>query len=165
MGKNVIIIGSGNAAMAAGIASLETGANVLMLEKADEELAGGNTKYTAGAMRFSYNSSEELLPLLSNPNDERIGRTDFGSYTEQKFENDLLSFNEGQPLSPEQEYLVKQSYEAVKWLADHGVTYEPIYSRQSYEKDNKIIFWGGLTLAADNEGVGLHDMELKAFKR
>jgi len=165
MGKNVIIIGSGNAAMSAGIASLETGANVLMLEKADEKLAGGNTKYTAGAMRFSYNGSEELLPLLSNPNDERIGRTDFGSYTEQKFKNDLLSFNEGQSLSPEQEYLVKQSYETVKWLADHGVTYEPIYSRQSYEKDNKIIFWGGLTLAADNEGVGLHDMELKAFKR
>ena len=52
MSKNVLIIGSGNAALCAGIAALEKGANVTMLEKADKELAGGNTKYTAGAMRF-----------------------------------------------------------------------------------------------------------------
>ena len=165
MSRNVIVVGSGNAAMSAGIAALEAGANVLMLEKAPEELAGGNTKYTAGAMRFSYDGSDELIPLLTDPNDERIGRTDFGSYTKEKFANDLLGFNEGLPLSPEQEYLISQSYDAVKWLAGHGVTYEPIYSRQSFEKDGKIIFWGGLTLAALNEGVGLYDMEAAAFKK
>ena len=53
MSKHIIIVGSGNAAMCAGIAALENGASVLMLEKADEALAGGNTKYTAGAMRFA----------------------------------------------------------------------------------------------------------------
>ena len=37
--------------------------------------------------------------------------------------------------------------------------------RQSFEKDGNIIFWGGLTLAAENEGVGLFDMELAAFER
>uniref|UniRef100_UPI00262433A2 FAD-binding protein n=1 Tax=uncultured Lentibacter sp. TaxID=1659309 RepID=UPI00262433A2 len=50
--KSIVIAGSGNAALSAGIAALEAGAEVLMLEKADEPLAGGNTKYTAGAMRF-----------------------------------------------------------------------------------------------------------------
>ncbi|MEC8744499.1 MAG: FAD-binding protein, partial [Pseudomonadota bacterium] len=128
MAKNIIIVGSGNAAMSAGIAALEAGAEVLMLEKADEALAGGNTKYTAGAMRFAYNSSEELIPLLTNPADERITRTDFGSYTQEKFSQDLLGFNEGMPLSAEQQYLISNSYDAVKWLAGHGVTYEPIYS-------------------------------------
>ena len=64
MSKSVIVVGSGNAALCAGIAALEAGASVLMLEKADEALAGGNTKYTAGAMRYAYDSSEELLPLL-----------------------------------------------------------------------------------------------------
>lgn len=151
--------------MSAGIAALEAGASVLMLEKAPEELAGGNTKYTAGAMRFAYDSSEELLPLLSNPNDPRIAKTDFGQYSRQKFAADLLGFNDGAPLSVEQETLVSQSYNAVRWLAGHGVTYEPIYSRQCFEKDGRFIFWGGLTLAADNEGVGLFDMELGAFQR
>ena len=89
MTKKVVIVGSGNAAMSAGIAALEAGADVLMLEKASEELAGGNTKYTAGAMRFAYESSEELIPLLTNPHDKRISRTDFGSYTQQKFSDDF----------------------------------------------------------------------------
>ncbi|MEM6635328.1 MAG: FAD-dependent tricarballylate dehydrogenase TcuA [Pseudomonadota bacterium] len=163
--RQIVVVGSGNAAMSAGIAALEAGADVLMLEKAPEALAGGNTKYTAGAMRFAYEASEELLPLLSDPGDARISRTDFGSYSKTKFAEDLLGFNEGLPLSPEQETLVGESYGAVRWLARHGVTYEPIYARQSFEKDGRFVFWGGLTLAADNEGVGLFDMERAAFER
>ncbi len=165
MSNKVIVVGSGNAALCAGIAALEQGAQVLMLEKADEALAGGNTKYTAGAMRFAYDTSADLIPLLRNPDDPRVPNTDFGQYTAQKFEADLLGFNEGRPLSTEQRYLIDQSGKAMAWLATHGVTFEPIYSRQSFEKDGKHIFWGGLTLAAMNEGVGLFDMELAAFER
>ena len=51
----------------------------------------------------------------------------------------------------------------MRWLASHEVKFEPIYSRQSFQKDGKYIFWGGLTLAARNEGVGLVDAELQAF--
>ncbi len=162
---DVVIVGSGNAALSAGIAASEEGARVLMIEKADKKMCGGNTKYTAGAMRFTYNESDELLPLLANPDDPRVARADFGSYTQDKFKSDLLGFNDGAPLTPEQEILVTQSYDTMHWLAGHGVTYEPIWARQSFEKEGKIIFWGGLTLAAENEGVGLFDMELAAFER
>ncbi len=165
MSKKIIVVGSGNAAMCAGIAALDAGAEVLMLEKADESLAGGNTAYTAGAMRFAYDSGDDLLPLLADPDDPRLPRSDFGSYTKEKFAQDLLGFNEGRPLSPEQEVLVGQSYDAVRWLAGHGVTYEPIYGRQSFEKDGRFVFWGGLTMAAANEGVGLYEMERAAFER
>lgn len=165
MSKKIIVVGSGNAAMCAGIAALDAGADVLMLEKADETLAGGNTAYTAGAMRFAYDSGDDLLPLLADPDDPRLPRSDFGSYTKDKFAQDLLGFNEGRPLSPEQEVLVGQSYDAVRWLAGHGVTYEPIYGRQSFEKDGRFVFWGGLTMAAANEGVGLYEMERAAFER
>ena len=47
MSKKVIIVGSGNAALSAGIAALEKGADVIIYEKADKKMAGGNTKYTA----------------------------------------------------------------------------------------------------------------------
>lgn len=161
----VIIAGSGNAALSAGIAALETGADVLMLEKADEALAGGNTKYTAGAMRFVYTSGEDLTPLLKDPSDPRLAITDFGSYTEEKFAADLLGFNDGRPLSSEQKTLISESYEALNWLGSHNVKFEPIYARQSFEKDGRHVFWGGLTLAAENEGVGLFDQELAAFTR
>ena len=69
---DVIIVGSGNAALCAGIAACEKGAKVLMIEKASEDMAGGNTKYTAGAMRFAYETSDDLLPLLATPEDPRI---------------------------------------------------------------------------------------------
>ena len=162
---DVVIVGSGNAALTAGIAASEKGAKVLIVEKADQDMSGGNTKYTAGAMRFAYEDSDALIPLLAHPEDERVARSDFGSYTQAKFKADLLGFNDGAPLTPEQEILVTQSYDTMHWLAGHGVTYEPIWARQSFEKDGKIIFWGGLTLAAENEGVGLFDMELAAFTR
>lgn len=165
MSKSIIVVGSGNAAMCAGIAALESGAQVLMLEKADEALAGGNTKYTAGAMRFAYENGNDLLPLLQNPDDPRLAVTDFGGYSKAKFTEDLLGFNDGRPLSPEQDVLINNSLETMQWLGGHGVQFEPIYSRQSFEKDGRHVFWGGLTLAAQNEGVGLFDMELAAFER
>ena len=163
--KSIIIAGSGNAALSAGIAALEAGAKVLILEKADEALSGGNTKYTAGAMRFAYRSGEDLLPLLNDQKDTRLAVTDFGSYTREKFASDLLGFNEGRPLSLEQQILIEESYDALKWLASHEVKFEPIYTRQSFKKDGRHVFWGGLTLASQNEGVGLFDLELAAFKR
>ncbi len=164
MSKQIIVVGSGNAAMCAGIAALEAGASVLMLEKADQDLAGGNTKYTAGAMRFAYDNADDLLPLLKDPDDPRLAVTDFGGYTKAKFAKDLLGFNGGRPLSVEQERLIDDSLPAMQWLGGHGVKFEPIYSRQSFEKDGRHVFWGGLTLAAENEGVGLFDMELAAFE-
>ena len=165
MSKQVVVVGSGNAAMCAGIAALEAGAKVLMLEKADETLAGGNTKYTAGAMRFAYDGIEDLMPLLKDTEDPRLENTDFGGYTKATFGDDLLMFNGGRPLSPEQETLIGQSLSAIQWLGSHGIKFEPIYSRQSFEKDGRHVFWGGLTLAAENEGVGLFDMELAVFER
>ena len=78
--KKVIVIGSGNAALCAGIAALDEGADTIILEKASAEEAGGNSRYTAGAMRFAYQSGEDLLPLLGNPQDERLKATEFGSY-------------------------------------------------------------------------------------
>lgn len=162
MSKSVIVVGTGNAALCAALAALENGAQVLLLEKADEALAGGNTKYTAGAMRFAYDGKDDLIPLLRNADDPRLSKTDFGSYTSQKFGADLLGFNDGRALSPEQQDLIEKSGATMRWLAGHDVKFEPIYSRQSFEKNGRHVFWGGLTLSAENEGVGLFDMEMAA---
>ena len=161
--KKVIVIGSGNAALCAGISALEQGADVLMIEKANEQEAGGNSRYTAGAMRFVYNSKEDLLPLLLNPDDKRLPKTDFGAYTKDKFQNDLLSFNNGRPLSLHQQILIDQSYNTLLWMSEHNIKFEPIYSRQTFQKNGQYVFWGGLTLEARGEGVGLVAAEQETF--
>jgi len=163
--KQVIVVGAGNAALCAAIAALENGAEVLMIEKAPKNEAGGNSKYTAGAMRFVYNNNKDLYPLLLNPEDERLSKTEFGSYTKAKFEQDLLGFNDGKPLSIHQKILIENSYDTMRWLSTHQIKFEPIYSRQSFKKDGKYIFWGGLTLEAKGEGVGLVEAEMQAFKK
>lgn len=162
---DVIVVGSGNAALCAAIAALEKGASVLIIEKANEEEMGGNSRYTAGAMRFVYNGTDDILPLLKSPDDEKIAKTEFGSYTKGKFQKDLYGFNEGKPLSIHQQTLINESYATMKWLATHNIKFDPIYSRQTFEKDGKYIFWGGLTLEAEGEGVGLVAAELAEFKR
>ena len=165
MTNQIIIVGSGNAGMSAAIAALEKGASVLMLEKADQSLSGGNTKYTAGAMRFCFDGIDSILGLLRDRSDKRLDYTEFGSYSEAKFGTDLENFNDGRPLSEEQKTLISQSYDAVCWLSKHGIKFDPIFERQSFEKDGRIVFWGGLAVATANEGVGLFDQQMRAFNR
>ncbi len=97
--QKISVVGCGNAALCAAIAALEKGATVQVIEKADEAEAGGNTRYTAGAMRFAYAGKVDLLPLLAHPDDQRIAHTEFGAYPTEKFRQDLLAFNGGRPLS------------------------------------------------------------------
>jgi tricarballylate dehydrogenase len=161
---DVVVVGSGNAALCAALAARETAERVLVIEKAPRAMAGGNTQYTAGAMRFVYNGAQDLMPLLRDPNDPRLERTEFGAYTAETFAGDLSKFNDGRPLSPEQEILIERSHPTMLWLAEQGVKFDPIYERQSFERDGKHVFWGGLTLAAASEGVGLFEAELAAFE-
>ena len=163
--KKVIIIGGGNAALCAGIAALENNSSVIILEAAPIENSGGNSMYTAGAMRFVYNGREDLIPLLDNPKDEKLNNTEFGSYLKEIFESDLLKFNDGKPLSLHQKILIDKSYETINWLSSHNIKFEPIYSRQTFEKDGKHVFWGGLTLESKGEGVGLVEAEKNEFLR
>lgn len=163
--SEIIIIGSGNAAFCAGIAALEKGNKVTIFEIADENEWGGNSRYTAGAMRFAYASKADLMPLLLDPEDEKLPITDFGSYTKEKFLADLQHFNEDVPLTDLQKYLVENSLSTLQWLGSHNIKFAPIYSRQSFVKDGRFVFWGGLSLEAEGEGNGLVQEELKEFKR
>ena len=52
---DVVVVGAGNAAMAAAASAREQGANrVAVLEKAPRELRGGNTHYSGGLLCLAY---------------------------------------------------------------------------------------------------------------
>ena len=87
---DVIVVGGGNAAFCAALAARESGASVLMLERAPEEESGGNSRFTAGAMRVAYSGVEDLKRLMPDLTNAEIDMTDFGTYDEDQFFDDMF---------------------------------------------------------------------------
>jgi tricarballylate dehydrogenase len=158
---DVIIVGAGNAALCAALAAEEQGASVLVLERAPEEESGGNTRFTAGAIRFAYRGVDDLLQVMPDLSEEEIARTDFGSYTEDQFFDDMFRVTRYRSDPTLCEILVRSSFDTMKWLRGKGIRFQPIYGRQAFKVDDRFKFWGGLTVEAWGGGPGLVDSQTK----
>ncbi len=80
LGADVVVVGAGNAALCAALAAREQGAKVLVLERAPEDERGGNSAFTAGAMRVAFDGLDDLVELVPDLSSEERRDTDFGSY-------------------------------------------------------------------------------------
>jgi tricarballylate dehydrogenase len=152
---DVVVVGGGNAAFCAAMAAREKGASVLVLERAPEDEAGGNTRFTAGAMRVAYRGVDDLRRLMPDLTDEEVARTDFGTYAEEQFLDDMGRVTQYRCDPDLTEILVKKSLETLLWMRDKGIRFAPIYGRQAFKVDGKFKFWGGLTVEAVGGGEGL----------
>jgi tricarballylate dehydrogenase len=153
---DVVIVGAGNAAMCAALAAREhDGVRVVVLERAPEAEAGGNTRFTAGAMRFAYNGVDDLRSLMPDLTEEEIARTDFGAYTEDQFFDDMARVTENRTDPDLAELLVRRSKSTMLWLRSKGMRFAPIYGRQAFKVDGRFKFWGGLTVEAYGGGPGM----------
>ena len=126
-----------------------------MLERAPEAEAGGNTRFTAGAMRFAYDGVDDLRELMPDLTEEEIARTDFGAYTEDQFFDDMARVTENRADPDLVELLVRRSKSTLLWLRSKGMRFAPIYGRQAFKVDGRFKFWGGLTVEAWGGGPGL----------
>ena len=156
---DVIVVGAGNAAFCAAFAAQEQGAKVIVLERAPEAENGGNSRFTAGAIRFAYNGLDDLKAVMPDLSQEEIDRTDFGSYTTEQFFDDMFRVTRFRTDPALCERLVTQSYDSIKWLQTRGVRFVPIYGRQAFKIDGRFKFWGGLTVESWGGGPGLVDQE------
>ena len=154
---DVIVVGGGNAAFCAALAAAEQGVSVLVLERAPEDEAGGNSRFTAGAFRCVYNGVEDLRALMPDLTDEEVAKSDFGTYTEEKFFDDMGRITEYRTDPDLCELLVKRSKATMLWMRDKGVRFMPIWGRQAYKIGGMFKFWGGLTVEAVGGGPGLVD--------
>ena len=162
---DVLVIGAGNAGFAAAHAAREHGVSVAVLECSSEEEAGGNSRFTAGAMRVAYNGVEELKVLMPDLSKEEINNTDFGSYTEDQFFDDMGRVTEYRTDPDLCELLVRNSYDTLMWMRSKGIRFAPIYGRQAFKIDGKFKFWGGLTVEAWGGGPGLIEAWVTASKK
>ena len=150
-------MGGGNAALNAAIAAREAGAEVTLLERASFDFRGGNSRFTAGAMRTVYNGVEDLRRLMPELTSDELARTDFGAYSREQFYEDLARVTQNRCAPELAERLVESSFETLAWMRGKGVRFLPLYGRQSFEVEGKVRFWGGLTVEAWGGGPGLVD--------
>jgi tricarballylate dehydrogenase len=162
---DVIVVGGGNAAFCAALAAAEQGVSVLVLERAPEDEAGGNSRFTAGAFRCVYDGVEDLRTLMPDLTDEEISKSDFGTYTEEKFFDDMGRITEYRTDPDLCEVLIKRSKATMLWMRDKGVRFMPIWGRQAYKINGMFKFWGGLTVESVGGGPGLVDALTKIAKK
>lgn len=152
---DVVVVGAGNAAFAAALAAGERGCAVTVLERAPAALSGGNTRFTAGAMRFAYDGVDDLRRLMPDLTDQEVAATDFGAYTQTQFFEDMGRVTEYRTDPDLCELLVTRSQPTMQWMAQMGHRFAPIWGRQAFKVDGRFKFWGGLTVEAVGGGPGL----------
>ena len=162
---DVVVVGGGNAGLCAALSAREVAEKVLVLERAPLGEHGGNTTYTAGAMRVAYRGVEDILTLVPDLTPRQLEGTDFGSYPEEQFYNDMARVTEYRTDPELTHILVSRSRETLQWMRSKGVRFLPLYGRQAFEVDGKFTFWGGLTVEAHGGGPGLVDALTKTVER
>jgi tricarballylate dehydrogenase len=60
-----------------------------VLEHASEDESGGNSRFTAGAFRCVCDGVDDLRALVPNLTDEQVANTDFDTYTQDIFFDDM----------------------------------------------------------------------------
>ncbi len=155
---DVIVVGAGNAALAAAVSARENGAaRVVVLEKAPREMRGGNTHWSGGVLRFAFDDPREIGPLLPGVEDEFVDFYDgIQPYTGADFHGDLMRVTSGQTDPVLSRVLVDNSKETVFWMNTvGGIKMEPAVTLTGVRKGNKVVWARGLVVRAEHEGVGL----------
>lgn len=155
---DVLVVGAGNAAFCAALAARERGGSVTVLERAPEEERGGNSRFTAGAFRFVHNGADDLREPMPDLTEQEIANSDFGTYTEEQFFDDLARVTEYRADPDLVELLVKRSGETLLWTRSKGIRFIPMWGRQAFKIDGRFKFWGGIVL--ESWGGRHHDLSL-----
>src|SRR5262245_22250301 len=154
----VIVVGAGNAALAAAVSARENGAKrVVVLEKAPREMRGGNTHWSGGVLRFAFDDPREIAPLVPDAEEQYENFYDgISPYTKDDYHGDLMRVTNGRTDPVLSRILVDQSKSTVFWMNETGrIKMEPAITLSAVRKDNVMIWARGLVVRAAHEGVGL----------
>jgi tricarballylate dehydrogenase len=161
---DVVVVGAGNAGFSAAQAAAERGRRVLVLEKGDPARAGGNSYYTAGAVRIAHGGLADVADLLDP--DDRHAVTDLPPYPAADFAADMAKVTEGNNDPALTAALIADSQDALRWLHGKDLRYRLMYERQAYpDERGRQVFWGGLAVGSTGGGKGLVEQHTLAAEK
>jgi tricarballylate dehydrogenase len=161
---DVIVVGKGNAALCAALAAHDQGAKVAVLEAANEDESGGNTRFAGGVMRFAFETLEDLR-RVTDISDEEAATSDFGTNTREEFLDKLYQLTSYRTDPDLSEVLVNQSLDVMAWLRSKGVRFLLNAGRQSSMVNGRRVYFGNMPIEASGGGAGLVDFLDKAAKK
>jgi len=151
---DVVVVGKGNAALCAALSAAEAGVKVAVLEAANEDEHGGNSRFAGGVMRFAYGSVGDLR-RVTDISDEEAAGSDFGTNTREEFLDVLYRLTSYRTDPDLSEILVNQSLDTMAWLRSKGARFVLNAGRQSAMVGGKRKYFGNMPIEVSGGGAGL----------
>lgn len=156
---DVVVVGAGNAGLTAALAAHEAGASVLVLEAANKEERGGNSRFTGGIFRATHEGLESIKQILHPDNEKWYDRVETDPYTPEDYESDWASTSEGRQDNDLMRLTIDRSFETLKWMQGKGVDFELSADKQvdpDKQADGTLVgLPPGGAIRSYHEGVGL----------
>lgn len=155
---DVVVVGAGNAGLTAALAAQQADARVLLLDKCPKSARGGNTRFSGGGFRFTYNGLDDMRPMLPDLADEQAANMEVGAYSTTDFFEDVMQVTEYAADKKLTHLLVERSYATVCWLTEVGVKWILSTSTHAVKMGQKIKFPSGRVISVNDGGLGLVEM-------
>jgi len=144
-GFDVLVIGGGNAGLAAALSAREKGAKVLILESAPKDFRAGNSRHTRD-LRCMHDAPTTVMA---------------GAYTEDEFYKDILSVTEGKTDEKLARMVIRASTECTDWMTSYGVRFQKaLGGTLQLGRTNAFFLGGGKNMMnayyASAERLGVH---------
>jgi len=144
-GFDVLVIGGGNAGLAAALSAHEKGAKVLVLECAPKDFRAGNSRHTRD-LRCKHDAPTKVMA---------------GAYTEDEFYKDILSVTEGKTHEKLARMMIRASTECTEWMTSYGVRFQKaLGGTLQLGRTNAFFLGGGKNMMnayyASAERLGIH---------
>jgi tricarballylate dehydrogenase len=154
---DILVVGGGNAGLVAAIEAKNTGAQVLLIEKAPRKSRGGNSRLSGGLFRIAADGNKDYLPLVEGTTLPK-GTIDIEPYFKDDFYNKVIRLSQGRADQRFTEIFVNRSLDTVKWMRQQGVKWDLNLPHMSRIGDR--LFWqaGQAVLLANGSGEGLVEM-------
>jgi tricarballylate dehydrogenase len=143
-GYDVLVIGGGNAALAAALSASERGATVLVLESAPRDFRAGNSRHTRD-LRCMHDAPTAVMA---------------GAYTEDEFFKDILSVTGGKTNEKLARMAIRASAECTEWMKSYGVRFQgALGGTLQLGRTNAFFLGGGKAMmnayyaAAERKGI------------
>jgi tricarballylate dehydrogenase len=126
-GFDVLVVGGGNAGLAAALSAREGGAKVLLLEAAPQWFRAGNSRHTRD-LRCMHDAPTKVMS---------------GAYTEDEFYKDVLSVTNGKTDEHLARMTIRASTECTEWMSSYGVRFQKALGGTLQLGRTNAFFLGG----------------------